>query len=201
MPDFLELNAELTNLQSRISDLSKHFGDNLSGNEQPTTEDVDLIMGFTLLCHAELEQFFEDIASRLADSALDQWNKEHTANYNLAALLLKWELSKLMDSSVADRPKAAVEQYKKTVIKTNNGIKARNLEAVYSPLGYEIEKEMPLLASSLDSYGTKRGAYAHEGHVGISHLPTWADATSDINNLIGLLPAYLQMLQVPYTTS
>ena len=150
--------SEYKYLERRIKLLEKHF-DFRQDPSGLTQLQEDKIKGFCLLCHAELEDYFESIARRIFQQSADAWKKNKTANFQLASFFIQ-----------ADKIDTRADSFSKSfqmilayenVIKNNHGIKGDNILKLYKPLGYELDDFDPMLISELDEFGKRRGESAH----------------------------------------
>ena len=125
--------------------------------------DEDLCRSFYVLCHAELESYFESIAKGIRDKSKQLWNSRKISNFNLTSLLINTEKYKDTKASTDTKITYILHQYEDT-IKNNNGIKSENLKKLFQPFGYDFGDSGnfdPAWLSTLDSFGSKRGNIAH----------------------------------------
>lgn len=74
--------------------------------------------------------------------------------------------------------------FKKRIAK-NNGVKEKDVKALMSPIGFDIEALIPELVPLLDSFGTKRGEVAHSTSLKKEINPK--DEVADVKNIHGYL--------------
>lgn len=151
---------EYNRLMKRIKRLEEKydFKERITG---PTSDQIDDLRAFELLCHAEIEVYFEKIALKIVERAEKQWKSRHCANYNLACLFLyaqpiqnkPMKISAIVGKTIAD--------YRQTV-NYNNGIKRNDIKKLYQSLGFEIDDFDSIFLSNLDQLGSQRGEFAHQ---------------------------------------
>lgn len=149
---------EYKHLEKRISQIEKNFKFNQSINGI-TNLQADRLRGLRLLCHAELEDYFESTALKLLTKAEKKWIERKIANYNLSSLFIWHEK---IDKNDTNETKAnmIIADFRKE-IKTNHGIKEENIKKLFGPLGYKIDDFDATFISTLSSFGTLRGETAH----------------------------------------
>lgn len=149
---------EYKHLEKRISQIEKNFKFNQSINGI-TNLQADRLRGLRLLCHAELEDYFESVALKLLTIAEKKWIEKKIANYNLSSLFI-WH--DRIDKNDTNDTKASmiIADYRKE-IKSNHGIKEENIKKLFGPLGYKIDDFDATFISTLSSFGALRGETAH----------------------------------------
>lgn len=125
-----------------------------------TEEQREKLRVFEILAHAELEDYFESVATILIDYSKEIWDKSKQANYNLAALFIFNESFSDANVSIETKVNNNIKKYKDR-IKKNNGIKRNNIFNLFSPLGYTKDEFSELFLADLDSLGQERGKFAH----------------------------------------
>ncbi|MEZ3432840.1 MAG: hypothetical protein K1W36_21940 [Lachnospiraceae bacterium] len=149
---------EYKHLEKRISQIERNFKFNQSINGI-TNLQADRLRGLRLLCHAELEDYFESVALKLLTIAEKKWIEKKIANYNLSSLFI-WH--DRIDKNDTNDTKASmiIADYRKE-IKSNHGIKEENIKKLFGPLGYKIDDFDATFISTLSSFGALRGETAH----------------------------------------
>lgn len=149
---------EYKHLEKRISQIERNFKFNQSINGI-TNLQADRLRGLRLLCHAELEDYFESVALKLLTIAEKKWIEKKIANYNLSSLFI-WH--DRIDKNDTNDTKASmiIADYRKE-IKSNHGIKEENIKKLFGPLGYKIDDFDSTFISTLSSFGALRGETAH----------------------------------------
>lgn len=149
---------EYKHLEKRISQIERNFKFNQSINGI-TNLQADRLRGLRLLCHAELEDYFESVALKLLTIAEKKWIEKKIANYNLSSLFI-WH--DRIDKNDTNDTKASmiIADYRKE-IKSNHGIKEENIKKLFGPLGYKIDDFDATFISTLSSFVALRGETAH----------------------------------------
>ena len=149
---------EYKHLEKRISQIERNFKFNQSINGITNLQAYRL-RGLRLLCHAELEDYFESVALKLLTIAEKKWIEKKIANYNLSSLFI-WH--DRIDKNDTNDTKASmiIADYRKE-IKSNHGIKEENIKKLFGPLGYKIDDFDATFISTLSSFGALRGETAH----------------------------------------
>lgn len=145
-------------LEKRISALKKSF-DFKQGEYGPTKRQLDKLKGFVLLCHAEIEDYFESVATMLIENSYKTWREKHRSDYILTCFLLRY--NKLDKNLTVD---SAIFELKKDYLKNisnNHGIRPSHVHGLFYPLGYDDKDFSVTLISELDSLGSSRGEIAH----------------------------------------
>ena len=149
---------EYKHLEKRISQIEKNFKFNQSINGI-TNLQADRLRGLRLLCHAELEDYFESVALKLLTKAEKTWVEKKIANYNLSSLFI-WH-DKIDKNDTNDtKARMIIADYRKE-IKSNHGIKEDNIKKLFGPLGYRTDDFDSTFISTLSSFGALRGETAH----------------------------------------
>jgi len=127
---------------------------------------------FLVLSHAELESYFEDWAKELTRASEKVWEKTRRITLPLA-FLLSWNNERLavpekLGSSGSAVGTQRLEQITMqlfltfyTCIKRNNGLKEKNILALFSPLGVPASAFTAAIMPNLDELGAIRGTHAH----------------------------------------
>jgi hypothetical protein len=137
----------------------------------PTSQlSQDKIKAYRLLIHAEIEYYIESIVRNKVDISLDSWNKHQKVNRILIALMAfnNREFSNIPEnfdelSSKNDlnfRIHTIVNDFRNT-IKSNNGIKEKDLTNLLIRIGIEADEIDNTLIISMNSFGAMRGDLAH----------------------------------------
>lgn len=163
-------------LEKRIGKLKKRYHYD-EGIDLPSQDEQDDLRAFTLLCHAELEVYFENIARTVVEKAKKKWDKEHVANYNLACLFLTEENVK----KAPDIPTKVGYVYSKYLknLEHNNGITKKDLLNMFESIGYEKNDFNEAFLIDVENLGRKRGEYAH-----LSFKTVQINSQKDIYDLI-----------------
>lgn len=145
-------------LKRRIEALKINFNIEVNDNNI-TPQQEDLVRAFRLLCHAEIEDYIEGLATKLLEDGVQNWNENRVANYNIASLFISSEkIDKNFD--ITQKAHQLFSKFREK-IKSNNGIKEENIKKIFAPLGYSINDFDNLFISDISSFGTSRGQVAH----------------------------------------
>lgn len=137
-------------------------------NGNYTRKEQDLIRGFVVLVHAEVESYLEDRASAKIKSELSKWRNDRKRSNCIKAAMafLSNEINFLNDTnkkSLEHRVVRVVNHYL-GLIQKNNGIKKKNVYALLLPIGLEVENIDPLWLEEMNSFGAFRGEIVHTTH-------------------------------------
>jgi hypothetical protein len=119
-----------------------------------TAEEQDLIKGYCLLVHAEIEAYIEDILLQETNNAVTAWRADMEA---ITPLIFNLSLSAEKKDLPATMVHSAFSKLRNSVTK-NHGIKENNLTPLFRTIGFTIDASLQTL---LNSFGSNRGAIAH----------------------------------------
>ena len=156
------------NLINRIKFIENNLLPAIRMNGNYTKKESDLIRSYVLLVHAEIEAYFEDIATEKAKKSLDDWKTSRKKSNCLLSIIafigdeLNWK-NKPNIHELNARVNRVVSHY---IISLNNnhGIKESNIFDILLPLGIEINQIDPTWLTTMDSFGSFRGKLAHTTH-------------------------------------
>lgn len=146
----------------RINDIQKHFvasfidKDVMDLNEQ----ELDLCRGYKMLCHAEMEYYFEEIARIILKESLWNWQNDKKVTLPIVGLLANYEKVDTNENISTKINKIATD-YNNMLSKSNHGIKEENLRKIFNNLGVDISELDAIWIATLSSYGSSRGTIAH----------------------------------------
>ena len=137
----------------------------------------ELTKAYILLCHAEIEKYFEMICTQTVFDSKKQFSEKNDINSALLSVASVCEYTikgyNEKDNAIVSRldPKVATLEgrisnaYGKfiTVAKGNNGIKTKDILNLLWPLGINENDVDTALLNALNSLGEKRGRIAHTG--------------------------------------
>lgn len=145
-------------LNQRIEALKVNF--NIEVNDDNITpQQEDLVRAYRLLCHAEIEDYIEGLATKLLEDGVQIWNEKRVANYNIASLFICSEKIE-RNFDITQKANQLFSNYR-NIIKGNHGIKEENIKKIFVPLGYKIDDFDNVFISDISSFGTSRGQVAH----------------------------------------
>lgn len=167
-----------------------------TGNYKNST--YERVLGYKLLIHAELEYYFEEVTKSIMKSAKDKWDKKNEATPTIVALMAYCQKSFVaipehtadQHSSVDlyDRVKTAYTEHHKYISSKNHGIKENNILALFLPIGITISEIDNNLLIALDSFGSERGAIAHQTKAQQCLTPD--DVEASVKNILTLLEPF-----------
>lgn len=150
---------------------------------------------FLVLSHAEIESYLEEWAKEIARASEVVWVSTGKVTKPLAFLLLT--LAERIDIPMTlagpkgkDSPQrfaeASVKLFDKYYkqIKDNNGIKERNVLALFAPLGIPATALGSTLLPNLDNLGSIRGTHAH---LSAKAVQTVVDPETEYNRVTALV--------------
>jgi RiboL-PSP-HEPN len=156
---------------------------------------------FLVLCHAEFEGYLEGWAREIARVAETAWTTSNKVTKPLAFLFAtiseRVEVPvTLVGPNAKDSPQkladASVKLFQKyyKLIRDNNGVKERNVLALFGPLGLPASALSSTLLPSLDSLGALRGSHAHESAKAVASVldpqTEYDRVTALLNDLVTL---------------
>ncbi len=149
-------------LISRVRDIQKHFVASFTDKDvmELSAREMDLCRGYKVLCHAEIEYYFEEIARIILTESLWNWQNDKKVTLPIAGLLANYEKVDTNDSISTKINKIAAD-YNNILLKSNHGIKEENLKKIFGNLGVEVAELDAVWVGTLSSYGVSRGTIAH----------------------------------------
>ena len=148
-------------LKNRVKDLEHAFLDDKLEQDISDFDKVqeDQIKAFRVLCHAELEAYFEEMAKKLLDNAVNEWrnNRVHLTVASILGHFGAIQTAATISTKIYD----AIKRFERERIAQNNGIKEVDIIKLFKPLGIEKDQIDVALLSTLDSYGGARGFTVH----------------------------------------
>jgi len=155
----MENSSRYQQLVTRIVELETNLlpAINMSGNY--STKEIDLTRAYCLLSHAEIEAYLEDILLEVVRAIFIFWKEDNSKIpeiiFNLAcSAKIKMDKKELPTSLVHIGMKSYEE-----IISKNHGIKEHNIDNIFTPIGYSIDKT---LVTVLHNFGDTRGDIAHQ---------------------------------------
>lgn len=142
----MSLTPRFSELNERVDDLHFRFVPPLEPTGTYTDAEYDCMSAFRLLVHAEIERFIE----LLIEDALSRF----------LVKILEWKTagfsSQLVDSLISHMDKELRKE-----VRSNNGVKSKNILALLKPLGLSGKQLDNLWLQTMDTYGEIRGGHAH----------------------------------------
>jgi hypothetical protein len=160
---------------------------------------------FLVLSHAELESFLEEWAREIAKACEKVWAKSSRIPAPMA-FLLSWNSERLVLEDTLSAPGAKdshaifadvitrlFARYYKS-IKDNNGIKERNVLAMFGPIGVPVTAFPPTLLPNLDALGSIRGTHAHHSGKAVRSVLDPETEYKRLDSILNDLQAFDQWL-------
>lgn len=136
---------------------------------------------FRVLAHAEIESFIEERASELFGLAWDLWHRHREPSLALTCLISfsgvptspppetvgQADSKFYVDVAV---PLQKVNDAWRRSLRSNNGIKEKNVLALFLPVGIAHDALDQTLLNDLSSFGQLRGDIAHNSATGVTTL-------------------------------
>lgn len=153
-------------LQQRTNKIEKHFVKAfLEKNVMDMTDrELDLCRGYKVLCHAELEEYFEEIAKILVHESIAKWRNDEKIYLPVVGLLGNYEKIETNDTITTKICKIA-NDFVNYVKKSNHGIKEENLNKLFGCLGINMREFDSTWIATLNTFGSSRGVIAHTSAV------------------------------------
>ena len=155
-------------LLSRISAIETNLLPTIKVSGNYTKKESDQIRSYVILTHAEIEAYFEDIASTKVQKSLDLWRTARKKSNCLLSVMTFCSKDIIWDTkpdkhSIESRINKTVIHYI-NLLKKNHGIKAKNIRNILLPLGVEEGDLDQTWLNIMDDFGKKRGSFAHTTH-------------------------------------
>ena len=171
------MTQNFVNFQNRIDEIKRGLNLDSPFLAEKVDEYQECTKAFILLAHAELEKYFETISMQIVKDGYKTFKESGDINKPLLALLSshiydyttpRWfsDEKYKKDAKLDDRIGHFVEAFLKKIVKKNNGIKGKDVFKMLWTIGFSKEDVGESLITSLNNYGSKRGALAHRGTIG-----------------------------------
>ena len=165
--------ATFRDLRSSIGRLGRNY---LSFKSRPignyTPRQFSCTAAYTIFCHAEIETFLEEWATKLTDLADTNWQSRQACRPLVH--LCTFHEGRGIPSDVPNKDIwnmvifDSIAKHRRT-IKQNNGIKENNIIKLLSPLGFDVRTIDSIFLADISSFGKDRGDLAHNSmrmHIG-----------------------------------
>ena len=156
-----------------------------------SNEQLDLD-AYVVLCHAELEYYFEELAKWLLDTMVHRWRMQSKASGGLVALALRYNATAVdwsVESTHFERVRTFLEDKAKKdhshLIDNNHGTGLDYLLKMLAPLGIDIPRDANW-RNSLDILVRVRGERAHKGRLGATILKSPTDLSIIVADCVKL---------------
>lgn len=181
------MTKEYKNLLSRIKKIKKNFSKIINLKNEFSERNQDWIKSFILLCHSELENYFESICLTIISKCKEKYDTKLIIEQPLFSLVVmsnkNFKENDNTHNTVVNRLNSIYSIYNES-IRNNHGIKEENIEKILPPIGITLEEINNIdntLLSQLTSYGRKRGACAHTTQKTFWRI---ADEVVSIDNIV-----------------
>lgn len=178
-------------LKTRIYEIIDNFSFEQVELEPPNKKQEDLIRAMIVLCHAEFEDYLEELADNLLTVGENKWSSEGVANKNIASLFINTDKLKRNpqssehDMNVTTFSIKTIKAHRDWIKMENHGIKRKNIENMYMPLGYEVNEFNQNFLNELDAFGVDRGKVAHSASTKTRSILDYNSEKNKILNILG----------------
>ncbi|EPV1127217.1 hypothetical protein ACV17F_005203 [Vibrio harveyi] len=157
------------------------------------TKTLDMVKGYILLVHSEIEYYFESICHKFVDLQVTKFRANLEPNRCSMALLayskLDWNISageeqiaSIQSSRLDDTLQRIISKMAKeynAIINGNHGVKEKNLVKLIAPTG-TLHQFPGVELANFDTLGADRGRLAH---ISSRHIGIQIDPQAQLNNL------------------
>jgi hypothetical protein len=151
--------------------LSRQIASRMDGNQVQSDLHALKIRSYIILSHAAIEEYLESLSREIALKSISLLKDENFVSYSLLALISHYKSkfpqtfvvpasSHILRSTLADLSDQAIMKHEKA-IDDNHGIRAKSVNNLFYPIGVDADRGYPGLVPALDTFGLKRGRYAH----------------------------------------
>jgi hypothetical protein len=159
-----------------------------TGSYEPAI--YDRVRAFILLCHAELEDYLEQVAISVLNDAKAKWDLDGVARGALLAVLaFSKNRVTLPPGAVTPGPSTlrqvvddCVAGFANDIFRSNHGIKEENVLALLLPVGIRETDISTTWLASMSSFAATRGSHAHRS----ASATTLPDPFDTLTNVIAL---------------
>ena len=151
------------------------------------------VQAYCVLCHAALEEYFENIAQEVTNQCVNEWTYSRKYTDTLVTLVsyygqkLVIDLNEKADETrVFDHLRCVFKEVKQKFsadVNNNHGISLKYLRRLLIPVAIDIKEDIRL-KGSLSRLARERGKYAHKGS--IPHVLSPEDARDYVNDCLEL---------------
>ena len=151
------------------------------------------VQAYCVLCHAALEEYFENIAQEVTNQCVNEWTYSKKYTDTLVTLVSYYGQKLVIDhnenadeTKVFDSLKSIFDEVKRKFsadVYNNHGISLKYLRCLLIPVAIDI-KEAIRLKGSLNKLARERGEYAHKRL--IPHVLAPEDARDCVNDCLEL---------------
>ncbi len=154
-------------------------------------QELDCTRAYTVLAHAEMEAFCEDLTAAKVQSAKSTYDAtgiirpllRRVVSYHVTKKGKSWQDVLRPPAEIVN---SAFQSYS-SVVRDNNGIKQINLEKLLFPIGIHEAHLSSTWLAQMNSFGTDRGGLAHSS-IRVQQPPDPLSQLKTVNQLLqGLL--------------
>lgn len=175
---------EYQHLQRRLQSISSTFEVLMPDDplDEALEDKQNIIKSYILLCHAEFEKYFEDIALGIIKKAKEQYDSNNITSEPLLhlALMLKKDFT---NEDAKARLDKLFSNYR-ALLDKNHGIKKANIDEMFAPLGMPISGMSDTYLEALENFGKKRGQIAHNVKEALTTTYSFSNEKAAINALL-----------------
>jgi len=153
------------------------------------------LRSYVLLCHAAIEEYLERVSLAVLSNSLKAFESDGCVRDPLLAACSFYKIvlmNEVSSRSAGDHLndvldavfRRAIAEHRKAVDE-NHGVKTKDQDALFLPIGVRLFDFDRLLSQSLNSYGTLRGEFAHG--FGIRTVAPKAGQESKVRNMLDLV--------------
>ncbi len=155
-------------LKNAIEEIKKGLGLNINIEYDEAENYQELIKGYILLVHAQLEYYFEELARSIIVGSYNNFNQGLNIKKPLISMtstsLVNFPFPDFFGDQKGKKPDERISDIYsryRGIIENNHGITDRHLVKIFWPLGIDEEFFDSDLLTMLDSFSSKRGKIAH----------------------------------------
>ena len=184
-PDFKKLESNIENIEKSLVSKKIQERSNLG---TATDRDNYICLGYRLLVHAEIEDYFEKVCININQTTImlikqDIYAKSTAHLLSYVDLKKEKDESKKYNESVKTKVLKIAKQHEIS-IENNHGITQKHLEKMMRPLGLNNIFSNTDLLENLRKLSERRGEAAHKSSVSATHLNSYSVDKQLINNII-----------------
>ncbi len=194
---FGKLELALANAGSLLSGLPMH-------DVGSTLQQIHL-RSYVLICHAAFEEYLEQLSLAVLLESLREFERDGKVRDPLLSACAYYKLplgvrrhGDNLEDLLHDLFKKSIDEHA-TALDGVHGIKTKDQDAILLPVGLNLFSYDRLLSQALNSFGGKRGQYAHG--LGIKILTPRAGWENTVENLLRLITPFDNMMCERYKIS
>lgn len=181
-------------LTTRVRTIETGLGINMPLDIMKIDDYQEITKAYVLLIHSELEKYFEVMSVKIVKDCYSSYKKNGIIKKPLLSLASTniYIISK-PESFSDDKRKEDISLSKRisncvskfiNIAKSNNGIKPKDVFALYWNLGFSEDEIGKSLLLMLDDFGSKRGKIAHTGFIFNKPILNYDVEKKSVRNII-----------------